>query len=315
MADDDEEGDIGTVCSALCRVYSDDTTRLLADSAWCAAFAAAASSSPGARVLVIGFGSAVPALAAARAGCDVVWAQRVALTARHLDSVSGELARANGVADSVRVTCVREWNDLRRLGARGMRFDLVITESVADDPVADGLLTIARLAHSCLLAPGGRMAPSRLTIRALLLGVRVPRRAGFDVSLMNELRSEASTAWRDGEHLAFEEGHEAVTPLSPPLTLLDLDLEDPDTWPAAVEGDGLVHEASVAAERAGVLTAVLHWVRPPPAPAELHSGSSLRLLGTDHCPAASAAHAHLPPRPCSHPPTHARTAQTLGCRV
>ena len=65
--------DIATVCSAFSRIHSDFTRRLHTDSDWCEAFAAAASSSSTAkRVLIVGLGSGIPALAAAKAGCHVL---------------------------------------------------------------------------------------------------------------------------------------------------------------------------------------------------------------------------------------------------
>ena len=80
------EADIVMANSALCRLYFDHTKRLLADKRWCDAFARATSASGGTsgssssrrrRVLVFGVGSGVAALSAARAGCTVVWLERV----------------------------------------------------------------------------------------------------------------------------------------------------------------------------------------------------------------------------------------------
>ena len=148
--------DIATVCSAFARIHSDFTRRLHADSDWCEAFAAAASSSSTAkRVLVVGLGSGIPALAAAKAGCHVLWAQRLPLSARHLQAVPERLAKANGVEDKIQSTSVRQWSELSRLAAHADDpFDLIITEEIGDDPLADGLLRIAQLAHtSGLLRP------------------------------------------------------------------------------------------------------------------------------------------------------------------
>ena len=87
------EKDLILVTTGLFIVHREHTRRMLEDSWWCSAYArtaeaiashSAVPSSSSAtrrrrrRVLVIGLGSAVPALAAARAGSDVVWAERVA---------------------------------------------------------------------------------------------------------------------------------------------------------------------------------------------------------------------------------------------
>eukprot|EP00966_Prymnesium_polylepis_P180870 4189445-Prymnesium_polylepis.1 len=59
------------VNTALWRLYNEHTRRMLADEVWCAAFAKAAAAFAGQRVLIVGVGSCAPAIAAARAGCDV----------------------------------------------------------------------------------------------------------------------------------------------------------------------------------------------------------------------------------------------------
>ena len=156
--DEEEAADIGLVCSALCRIHTEYTARLQNDQRWCDAYARAAdaagaesSAAAAPRVLVVGLGSGVPALAAARAGCSVVWAQRAALTARHLQPVSSELCSANGVCGSVRVARVRQWDELRRVVGRCGRFDAVLTEEFGDDPLAEGILPLARLCREHLL--------------------------------------------------------------------------------------------------------------------------------------------------------------------
>ena len=167
------------------------TSRLLADSQWgesyarvaeaiCARARAGGDSSPP-RVCVIGLGSGVPALAAARAGAEVVWVERVA---RFVD-VARRLARTNGLADRVTVVRVTEWGDLSEMvnarqdgaggggGGGGWRatggnapppprtgsdyvlrrhsFDAVLTEEVDDSLLAEGVVDIGRVARTALL--------------------------------------------------------------------------------------------------------------------------------------------------------------------
>jgi hypothetical protein len=231
LASDEAEADVdvGVVCSALCQIHLEHSSRLLADAAWCAAFAAAAaaagagaSGAVAARVLVVGQGSAVPALAAARAGCDVVWAERVVLSTRSLEDVLSRLAQANGVRERVRVVRVQQWAELERLTRDGRRFDLVLTEEIGDDPLSDGILSIAALARTSLLTPSGTFAPSRLRLRGQLFSARTTARAGFDLRAFDACRTTRAFRWTDAEHLALVEGAEHAHPLSAPLLLLEV---------------------------------------------------------------------------------------------
>lgn len=134
------------LCHTLAKFH---TARLLADSAWCAAFAAAAAhcarhgaaASPPAssvvasadgsgggvgtaRVCVLGLGSGVPALAAARVGAEVLWVERV----ERLAEVARRLVTANGLEGRVTVARCREWEDADSMPADGRRrFDAVST--------------------------------------------------------------------------------------------------------------------------------------------------------------------------------------------
>ena len=288
----EDEPDIGVVCGAHCRIYHEFTKRLHADAAWCDAYAAAAAeaatSADCPRVLVVGLGSGVPALAAARAaGCDVVWAQRMVLTAEPLEPVASSLIRANGVEGRVRMARVRQWSELARLASdrAGGRFAAVITEEVGDDPLADGLLTIARMAHDSLLASGGRFAPARLRLYGQLFSMRVTRRAGFDVGRFNALRSGAGAAWQDAEQQQLAEGDD-VRSLSPAVLLIDLDLSAPEQWEATASIGGLVRDVSATVGRDGVLNSLVYW-------SELHMPSG-RVVSLGPRSGADDA---LPPRP------------------
>ena len=100
------------------------TSRLLTDHTWCARYAAAArhcatcgvasgiagatAGLPASRVCVIGMGSGVPALAAARAGARVLWIERV----ERLAACASRLARANNLAHAITVVRCRDWSEL-----------------------------------------------------------------------------------------------------------------------------------------------------------------------------------------------------------
>lgn len=218
------------VNTALCQLFSDHTRRLLADTAWCRAFAEAVSEptaqpQPPAgkrRILVLGLGTGIPALAAARSGCEVVWAERVGRFAELCDA----LARANGMSASIRICRVQQYADLARLvkADGGRRFDLVVTEDgIGDDPFADGLLHLARLARRSLLAPSGRFVPSRLRVFAAVHSVRTTCIAGFDLRAFNAFRNHEAI-WYDAEHAASEEGPKNSRCLSAALPLVEIDL-------------------------------------------------------------------------------------------
>ena len=202
------------------------TSRLLADATWCEAYAKAVESlvararscgvsTP--RVCVLGLGSAVPALAAARAGAEVVWVERVA---RFVD-VMARLAAANGVGASVRVARVTEWSELVEQGQgqgqyrqgqhaeantllQPQSFDAVISEEVDDSLLAEGIVDLARLARATLLKPlttstppavavpplisrctAPAFCPCRATLKCMLLSVRTTQVSGFDLRGFN----------------------------------------------------------------------------------------------------------------------------------
>ncbi len=149
--------------------------RLLADRRWCDAFAAAAARyGAGQRVLVLGLGSGVPALAAAQAGAEVTWATRALKQAE----LATRLAAANGVGARVRAARAAEW---ALLGDAGLpKVDVVVIEEIPDDLLSDGLLGHARVARS-LLKPGGRVVPSGASFFCALASIRTTTCAGFDL--------------------------------------------------------------------------------------------------------------------------------------
>ena len=68
-------------------------------------------------------------------------------------------------------------------------FDAVITEEVGDDLLADGVLRLARHAHTHLLRPGGAFVPARARVYGALASMRIGEIAGFDLSAFNAFRS------------------------------------------------------------------------------------------------------------------------------
>ena len=133
------------------------------------------------RVLVVGLGTGVAAVAAARAGADVVWLEAVA---RHC-AVAEELAAKNGVDVAVE----------RHVGERasewaGGAFDAVVVEPVGDW-LADGRLAECALAARRWLKPGGRFLPRAATVSVVLASVRTGTVSGFDMDAFDDFRSNA----------------------------------------------------------------------------------------------------------------------------
>lgn len=112
-------------------VWNEHLHRQLLDRRWCEAFAGAsqqASAAAGRSACVLGLGSAVAALAAGRAGCTVLWLERVA---RFRDFATQLVAR-NGLEGRIQTQRVRRWSDAVHAGppTSAPRFDTVITEEV-----------------------------------------------------------------------------------------------------------------------------------------------------------------------------------------
>jgi hypothetical protein len=120
------------VHTTLWRLYNEHMRRMLSDEVWCGAFAKAAAalgSKRGQRVLIVGVGSCAAAIAAARTGCEVVWAERVGKMAQ----LATMVAAANGVAARISVVRVAGWEQLSDL-AKEVRFDVVLTEEMCAHP-------------------------------------------------------------------------------------------------------------------------------------------------------------------------------------
>jgi predicted nicotinamide N-methyase len=124
---------------------------------------------PGSRVLELGCGLALPALAAARAGADVL------ATDWSADAVNAAAVNARAAALAVR-TAVADWRDPAPFLAAGP-FDLVLAADVAYEAraVAPLLALLSTLAPPRVLLAD----PSRATAGPLLSGAR---EAGWSVT-------------------------------------------------------------------------------------------------------------------------------------
>jgi hypothetical protein len=108
-------------------------------------------------VVDLGAGTGILGLAALRAGAARVYA----IEASAMAGVVRRVAALNGVADQM--TVIRGWSQDVELPERA---DVVVSELVGDEPLAEGVLAITADAARRFLKPKGRMVPSGLQVLA-----------------------------------------------------------------------------------------------------------------------------------------------------
>ena len=137
----DPARDFQLVCTACSMFFREHMRRLVSDTRWTGAYARAAArvGGPGKYVCVLGIGSTVAALSAARAGATVLCVERV----QRFASVMQACARRNGLADRISVVVLGGWDELAALARQpqhARKFDGVITEEVGDEMLGEDLL-------------------------------------------------------------------------------------------------------------------------------------------------------------------------------
>ncbi|MEP7118942.1 MAG: 50S ribosomal protein L11 methyltransferase, partial [Acidobacteriota bacterium] len=145
---------------------------------------------PGSRVLEIGTGTGIIAMMAARAGAAHVFTcemePAVALAAR-------DVIAQNGL--SSRITVLSKRSTAVDLAELGERVDLLVSETVSNDMLAEDPLPPLEDAIARLVKPGGMVIPARGRVRvALAYEARMEARrlgtiSGFDLSPFNRLAS------------------------------------------------------------------------------------------------------------------------------
>jgi 2-polyprenyl-3-methyl-5-hydroxy-6-metoxy-1,4-benzoquinol methylase len=116
-------------------------------------------------VLDIGTGTGIYAMAAARAGARHVYAIEAGPIAR----AARALFEANELSD--RITLLRGWSADLSLPERA---DVLISEVIGNEPLAEGVVGVTKDALKRLLKPDARLVPSRIRIYGL--PVSVPNR-------------------------------------------------------------------------------------------------------------------------------------------
>ena len=271
------------------KLYVFHTSRLLADDRWCEAWAQAGKAQGSGkaqgggqrRICVLGLGSCMPALAAARAGANVVWVDRVA---RHVDCMS-RIAKRNELR--LHVEHSREWEvgGMQGADAFGRRdgFDAVLTEEVDDGLLGDRLLAIASHAHDKLLRPGGVFVPQRAVVFGMLVSVRTTDVNGFDLRGFNAFAAGRSLVSDLEEVQAKERG--VVTRLSEPFHICTLGFDSSQAVEETRTGRRL--DLLQRANAPGIFNCVVTWYE-----LDLGSGHSLS-VGPAAPGGPSSARAHV----------------------
>jgi type III protein arginine methyltransferase len=180
---------------------------------------------PGSRVLEIGTGTGLLAMMAARAGAAHVFTcemePAVALAARDV------IAR-NGLAG--RITVLAKRSTEVDLAALGERVDILVSETVSNDMLAEDPLPALEDAIARLVKPGGIVIPAHGRVRvALAHETRMEARrlgaiSGFDLSSFNRLASPFYQVNAASPHLELR---------SEAGDLFGFDFQSSGPWPGA----------------------------------------------------------------------------------
>jgi predicted RNA methylase len=168
---------------------------------------------PGDVVVDLGTGTAVLAMAAARAGAKRVYA----IEASAFADVAERIIEANGFGD--RITVVRGWSYEVHLPERA---DVLVSEIVGNDPLGEGALRYMPDAVERFLKPSARILPAKLRVMAALVDVPAEDWGKQRVT------SEALRIWRDAYGFDFTPFRDATEGIVRPFYRLDREMEG---WP------------------------------------------------------------------------------------
>ena len=205
-------------------------------------------------VVDIGTGTGVLAVAAARAGARCVYAIETSGMAK----LAKDIFKWNGVDD--RITLIEGWSTRVTLPERA---DVLVSEMVGDEPLAENLLEITHDAIKRFLKPDARLIPAK--VRICGLPVAIPRselaKHTFVAETLQQWRSwygmdfsPLAEATRDDSRPFFTHPFSARhwTSLGEPVLLADVDFKK-------AEQRWIDRTIPVAAKTAGLLNGLLEY--------------------------------------------------------
>jgi len=200
---------------------------------------------PATRVLDIGAGSGLLAMMAARAGAAAVASCEMNAA---IAEAAAEIVEANGYGGQV--TVLAKHSGEVEAAEMGGRADLLVSETISNDVVAQGWLPVLEDAKARLLTPDARIIPAR-TIARVALGFdshlsqeRMGEVDGFNLSGFNALAPARYQIRAESDRLALR---------SAPADLFDFDFQNGNRFP---EGKA---SAELVADGGGV-NGIVQWV-------------------------------------------------------
>lgn len=200
---------------------------------------------PDTRVLDIGAGSGLLAMMAARAGAAAVASCEMNAT---IAEAAAEIVAANGYAAQVTVLA-RHSGEVDTADISG-RADLLVSETISNDVVAQGWLPALEDAKARLLTPDARIIPAR-TIARVALGFdsrlsqeRMGDVDGFNLSGFNALAPARYQIRAESDRMALR---------SAPADLFDFDFQNDTRFPEGKASAELVADG-------GEINGIVQWV-------------------------------------------------------
>jgi hypothetical protein len=210
---------------------------------------------PGDVVVDLGSGTGILAIAAAKAGAARVYA----IEAGGMADAAAALIAQSGMSD--RITLLRTWSTGATIDQRA---DVLITETLGNDPWSEGIVGLVADARRRLLKPHARVIPSR--IRWIAQPVCVPLDQ-LDELVFSAAAAERWSAWygidfgplvdvgqpKLGAPFVRQSVVASWTRPTPPVVLTELDLERGGVVPAVCDG------SAISSAEAVIDGAVICW--------------------------------------------------------
>eukprot|EP00047_Mylnosiga_fluctuans_P008127 m.257221 g.257221 ORF g.257221 m.257221 type:complete len:950 (-) comp20723_c0_seq1:72-2921(-) len=200
---------------------------------------------PACRVLDVGGGTGLVAMAAMRAGASHVEACD---GSKHVVAIGQETVRRNGFLRGRSDGKIHlQAADVRTLTVpAGQQYDVLVHELVDYGALGEGIIPLIRHCRAALLQPHARIIPARIALKALLVSITTPAFGGVDLAAWDRYRWAPNYA---GIDMRF-------TPhviLSEEASLFDFSFDNLASLEARIA------ETTFVAIRAGIANAVLTY--------------------------------------------------------